>query len=249
MHTRRLILFMAVAATILAACDGAPAAGTAPPAPTAPTAGAVPMAVIASTAPTAANAPTAGIVSTVPNDAMQARLRMSNCIMGGRSVDVVINGAVAVNGGRPQANLRALFSSGYLYLTPGTYSIAVVPIGKGLAQVILGPRHVPLAAGHRYTIVVLRQVGEPYYTPLMIDETAAYLAVGATPASDADITVNNIKRAQGIGFFEGGIVRDKDVPYGGYKAAIWPVGNFKDFAITSRGGSQVANILPCFFLV
>src|SRR6266496_4757615 len=179
MHTRRLILLIVVASAALVACGGAGA----PPSANGVTA-APPATAIAPTTgivPTAASA--AGITSTAPNDATQARLRVSNCIFNGPNVDMVVNGAVAVNGGSPQANLRALFPSGYLYLTPGTYSVALVPTGKGLDQALLGPLDVPLAAGHRYTVAMLGQVGDAHYTPLVIDETAAYQAVGATPTS------------------------------------------------------------------
>jgi uncharacterized surface protein with fasciclin (FAS1) repeats len=235
MHIRRLILLIVVAAAVLAACGGAPAVGTAPTAPAVATAPTVPT---AAPAPTAASAPTTGIVSTAPNDATQARLRVSQCVFAGPNVDVFVNGAVAVNGGMAQANMGALDVSGYLYLTPGTYRVAVVPTGKSLAQALLGPLDMPLDAGHRYTVTMLGQYGDAHYTPLVIDETAAYQAVGATPAGDAHITVNNIKGVQGIDFSEGGIVRDKDVPFGGFKAAIWPVGNFKDLAVTGSGVSN-----------
>ena len=119
MHIRRLILFIAVAAAVLAACGGAPALQSSSPT-AAPAANvSAPTAMIAPTPATASTVP----VSTVndhPIDATQARLRVSNCISNGPNVDMVVNGAVAVNGGSPQANLRALFPSGYLYLTPGT---------------------------------------------------------------------------------------------------------------------------------
>ncbi len=118
MHIRRLILLIAVAATALAACAGAPAQPSANGVTAA--SAATTVAPTTSTAAPAATAPATGIVTTAPNDATQARLRVSNCISNGPNVDMVVNGAVAVNGGSPQANLRALFPSGYLYLTPGT---------------------------------------------------------------------------------------------------------------------------------
>jgi Fasciclin domain/Domain of unknown function (DUF4397) len=237
MHIRRLILLTAVAAGVLAAC-GAPAAGTAP---ITPTVGAAPTAVIAQTAmtvPTAVSAPATGIVSAAPNDATQARLRVSNCIFNGPTVDVVVNGAVAVNGGRAQAHLRALFPSGYLYLTPGTYSVALVPTGKGLAQALLGPLDVPVVAGHRYTVAMLGQVGDAHYTPLVIDETAAYQAVGATPTSFGHISINNIKGLPGMDIANGGVLVEQNVPYGGFKAGLWTVGYFKDLDMTVSGAAN-----------
>src|SRR5438046_1652042 len=137
MPIRRLILLIVVAATALAACAGAPAQPSANGVTAAPAATAI--APTTSTVPTAAAAPTTGIVATAPNDATQARLRVSQCVFAGPNVDVFVNGTVAVNGGRAQANMGALDVSGYLYLTPGTYSVAVVPTGKSLAQALLGP--------------------------------------------------------------------------------------------------------------
>jgi len=229
MHIR-LILLIAVAAAVLAACGGAPAQPSAngvTPAP--PATGVAPTTGIAPT-----TAPTIGIVSTTPNDATQARLRVSNCIMGGPNVDVVVNGAVAVNGGMPQANMIALNISGYIYLVPGTYSVAVVPTGKGLAQALLGPLDVPVAAGHRYTVVMLGQANEPRHTPLVIDETEAYRKAGTSPSANGHITVNNIKGAARLSFLQDG-VGEKDVPYGGFAATVPPAMAYKDFTISVSG--------------
>jgi len=233
MHIRRLILLIAVAATALAACAGAPAQPSANGVTAA--SAATTVAPTTSTAAPAATAPATGIVTTAPNDATQARLRVSNCISNGPNVDMVVNGAVAVNGGSPQANLRALFPSGYLYLTPGTYSVALVPTGKGLAQALLGPLDVPVAAGHRYTVAMLGQVGDAHHTPLVIDETAAYQAVGATPTSFGHISINNIKGLPGMDIANGGVVVEQNVPYGGFKAGLWTVGYFKDLDMTVSG--------------
>jgi uncharacterized surface protein with fasciclin (FAS1) repeats len=242
MHTRRLILLIVVAVAALAACGGAPAPQsrgspmTAPAASSgAPTARIAPTAM---TAPIAAIAPTMATSSTAPNDATQARLRVSNCVMGGPTVDVFVNGAVAVNGGMPQANMIALNISGYLYLVPGTYSVAVVPTGKGLAQAILDPLDVPVAAGHRYTVVMLGQVGDAHHTPLVIDETEAYRKAGASPTANGHITVNNIKGAAGLSFLQDG-VGEKDVPYGGFAATAPPAMTYKDFTISVSGSGAL----------
>src|SRR5690349_8919509 len=108
MHICRLILLIAVAAVVLAACGGAPAVGTAP---SAPTAGTAPTAIAptARTAPTAATAPTAqpSAVTDHPNDATQGRLRLALFVFGGPNVDLFVNGTIAVNGGMAQANLHA----------------------------------------------------------------------------------------------------------------------------------------------
>ncbi len=163
MHIRRLILFIAVAAAVLAACGGAPALQSSSPT-AAPAANvSAPTAMIAPTPATASTVP----VSTVndhPNDATQARLRVDQCVFNGPNIDVFVNGAVAVNGGVALKEIPTDDVSGYLYLTPGTYSIAVVPSGKAIAQALIGPMDVPLAAGHRYTVVTLGQVGDTNHT-------------------------------------------------------------------------------------
>jgi len=231
MHTRRLILLIIVAAAVLAACGGAPAQPSANGVTAAPAATAVaPL----SAAPTAASVPATGIVSTTPNDATQARLRVSNCVFNGPTVDVFVNGAVAVNGGMPQANMIALNISGYIYLVPGTYSVAVVPTGKGLDQALLGPLDVSVVAGHRYTVVMLGQANEPRHTPLVIDETAAYRKAGASSSANGHITVNNIKGAAGLSFLQDG-VGEKDVPYGGFAATAPPAMAYTDFTISVSG--------------
>lgn len=187
---------------------------------------------------TTAAAPTSTANSIVPNDATQARLRVSNCVFQGASVDVFVNGAVAMNGDRPMANLDALAVSGYLYLAPGTYSVAIVPAGKSTKEALLGPLDVTVAAGHRYTLAMLGQVSDPTHTPLLVDETAAYQAAGVSPTDFAHITINNVKGLVGIDISQGGSLREHDVPYGGYQAAIWPSGDFKGFTITYKSAQD-----------
>lgn len=169
-----------------------------------------------------------------PNDTTQARLRVSNCIFNGPSVDVVVNGNVATNAGVPQTKLGALDVSGYLYLAPATYRVALVPTGKDIAAALLGPLDVTLAAGHRYTLVMLGQANEPSRTPLVIDETAAYQAAGAKPGDAAHITINNLKGARELSFIQDGM-GEKAVPYGGFAASVLPVGKFNDFEILANG--------------
>jgi uncharacterized surface protein with fasciclin (FAS1) repeats len=169
-----------------------------------------------------------------PNDTTQARLRVSNCIFQGSSVDVFVNGAVAINGDRPMSNLDALAVSGYKYLVPGTYSVAIVPSGKSTKEALLGPLDVTVTAGHRYTLAMLGQVDDARHTPLLVDETAAYQGIGASPTDFTHITINNVKGLTGIDISQGGIIREHDVPYGGFQAGIWPSGDFKGFTITYK---------------
>jgi len=228
--------------TLLAACGGAPAQPSANGVTAAPAAsGGAPTALIAPTAmtaPIATTAPPAGIASTAPNDATQARLRVSQCVYGAPEMEVYLNGKVPVNAGVPLSYLGAGGVSRYEYLAPGTYRVAVVPTDMGIDKTFLGPLDVTLAAGHRYTVVALGQADEASHKALVIDETDAYQAIGAKPTDRTYITVNNLKRVPGIDISEDGIVREQDVPYGGFKAAIWTVGQFKDLALMVSGAAN-----------
>lgn len=212
---------------VLAGC-GAPAAPT-----QMPTAAPVSTAAIAPTTPAAA----AG--STATNDATQARLRVNNCVFKGPVLDVWLNGQAGMNGGVPMPKLPPLASGGYVYLQPGTVQVAVTPAGGSLDSPFAGPLDVPVSAGHRYTVVVMGQAAESSHSLLLIDETAAYQSLGvSTSQSRLDITVNNLKGAAWITVSQGGIVRENQVPYGGYQAAVWPVGEFTGFEITASGQPQ-----------
>lgn len=171
---------------------------------------------------------------TLTNDEAQGRLRVSNCVFGGPNVDVLVNGDVAVNGGVPQTD-QSFGVTGYLYLTPGTYSVAAVPTGKGVEEALTDPVDVSVEAGHRYTVTVLGQGDEPSHEALVIDETEAYLKAGTSPDTGGHITVNNIKGAPGLNFLQDG-VGERNVPYGGFAATAPPVMEFEEFQI-SVGGS------------
>ena len=160
---------------------------------------------------------------TVTNDATMARLRVNNCVWRSPRVDVFLNGEIAVNGGVPQTD-RGFYTFGYLYLTPGTHSIAVVPTGQGIDQALLHPVDVQVAAGHRYTLVVMGQADEQNHEALVIDETEAYQAIGGTPTTTPHLTINNIVGPAGISFILDGAVREDNVPFGGFQVALWPTG-------------------------
>ena len=224
---------------VTAAPESATAAGAVPATQTASAGTALPALSEAQLTVTPAPASTTEPASSgadTPNDTTQARLRVSNCILAGPGVDVIVNGKVAINGGVPQTDLAALDVSGYLYLAPGTYSVALVPTGQDIAAALLGPLDVTLAAGHRYTLAMLGHLGDAQRTPLLIDETAAYQAVGAKPTDAAHITINNIKGARGVSFIQDGMV-EKDVPYGGFAASVLPVGKFNDFEVLANGSA------------
>lgn len=170
---------------------------------------------------------------TVPNDTTQARLRVNNCVFNGPNLDIFVDGVVAENGGVPQTD-QGFWTGGYLFLEPGTHSVAVAPAGGGIERALVGPLDVSLSAGHRYTLVVMGQAGEASYEALVIDETAAYQALGATPRDTPHITVNNVRGAAGVTFELDGVAREEDVPYGEFRAALWPTGTFSGLDLTLR---------------
>lgn len=170
--------------------------------------------------------------TTVINDETQGRLRVNYCVFNGPDVDIFVNGEVAVNGGLPQTNVPALRTWGYLYLAPNTYSLAVVPAGEELSQALMGPVGVTVEAGHRYTVVVMGQADEATHQPLVIDETAAYQDIGAKPTDAGHITVNNVKGSGGVTFTQSGVVREENVPYGEFQAALWSTETDTSFEVT-----------------
>ena len=113
--------------------------------------------------------------------------------MDGPSVDVYVNGKVAVNGGMPQDNLVARQASGYLYLVPGTYSIAIVPTGMGIDKALFGPLDVPVVAGHRTSLPeVIGDAG------LLIDPFDEHELTGALARLCADADLRARLRAKGL---------------------------------------------------
>ena len=98
----------------------------------------------------------------------------------------------------------------------------------------MGPIDVTVEAGHRYTVVVLGQADEDTHQPLVIDETEAYEAIGAMPTDTAHITVNNLRGIAGITWTLAGEVREDNIPYGEFQAALWPSGTFTGFETTFR---------------
>jgi hypothetical protein len=248
-----MFTLLTIMMTALAACGGAPApqssgsataapaaSSGAPTAETAPTAAPVPTTVLAPTAALAATATSAPLADTnpaKPDDKTQGRLRISNCVMNGPDVDLLLNGKLTVNGGVVQQNLGELSAGGYQYLAPGSYSVAIVPSGQGVDKALIGPLDVKVEAGHRYTLVMLGQADEKSHKPLLIDETEAYQKAGLSPDMMGHILINNIKGATGLSFVqdEWG---ERDVPYGAFAASAIPAGPFKNFKVTVSGSGE-----------
>jgi uncharacterized surface protein with fasciclin (FAS1) repeats len=180
---------------------------------------------------------------------------MSNCVFGGIYTDVYVNGQLAMNGDRPLSNVQDLEITGYLYLEPGTYSVALTPTNGSLDNALLGPLDVTIEAGHRYTVVMLGQADETSHTPLIIDETAAYQAAGVKPTDAAHITINNVKGADGISFLQGSLddipaaSGEREVPFGSFSASVMPT-TFDYFEITLSGkeGGSSGNITDSYNL-
>jgi len=171
---------------------------------------------------------------TVPNDATQARLRLAPFVLGGPFMDLFINGVVAVNGGQEQVNIPDGYVTAYLFLVPGTYSIAVALTGKGLANAILGPLDVTLVAAHRYTIAMLGQPDDQKFTPLVIDETEALHKARTSANQNILFVVNNLVGTKTIDFDEDGH-GPHGVVFGGFDAAPIQAGRHKNVAITADG--------------
>ena len=242
MSIRRLFPLLTTIAMLLAGCAGATPAATSVPTATnvpttAPTATALPAATSAA-APTetALPAPTAEAIATaagqdlIPADQLddktQARLRLAHFVSGGPNVDLIVNGAVAVNGGHAQVNIPADYINGYLHLMPGTYRVAVVPTGQSLAQALIGPLDLPLIAGHRYTLAMMGQMNDKALKPLVIDETAVEMKAGAAVTDSVRIWVNNLALGTAIDVSGGGNPVDVKVPYGAAAAVVYPAGDF-----------------------
>jgi hypothetical protein len=174
------------------------------------------------------------------DNATHALLRVNYCVFGGPPVDIYLDGEVAVINDRAQINMQPLAVWGYWHLEPGAYSVAVAPGGAGhsVEGTFMQPVDVTLEAGHRYTVVVLGQADEPSHEALVIDETMAFEEIGATPTDTAHITVNNVRGASGVTFELDGTVREENVPYGGFRAAIWPRGPFTGLDLTLRDATN-----------
>jgi uncharacterized surface protein with fasciclin (FAS1) repeats len=175
---------------------------------------------------------------TLTNDATQARLRLAHFVYGSENVDWLVNGEVAVNGGQAQVNIPVGFITGYLYLSPETYSVAVVPTGKAMDESLLGPLEVDAKAGHRYTIVMIGQVEDKKLSSLLIDETAELEKVRISADQNILFLVNNLAGTQTIDLDQDGR-GPRGVVYGGVGVAPLQVGRYKYVAITADGDPNI----------
>jgi len=159
------------------------------------------------------------------NDAKQARLRLAHLVEHGPNVDLYLNGSLATNGRMPQANLPPGYVTGYLYLPPGTYHVAVTPAGQGLDKPLVDSVDVSVVPGHRYTLALMGQFSGLGEKILTIDETATELKAGAVPTDSVRIWVANLDGGAGMDVPASGYSHGMLVPYGQFAAVVYPAGN------------------------
>jgi hypothetical protein len=172
---------------------------------------------------------------TSTDDATMARLRVGHLVHGGPNIDLLVNGRIPMNRDVAQANFASGFIGGYLYLEPGSYSVAIVPTGKGLAEALIGPIDLALQAGHRYTLAMMGQMDDAILTPLVVDDTALLLEARTSPDQGIMILVNNLGGSETLDFTLGG-EGPSGVPYGGAGAAALAMPFGKPLRIVSNVG-------------
>ncbi len=171
---------------------------------------------------------------TVTNDVTQSRLRLGHFVLGGQNVDLYINGQIAMNSGQEQVNIPFGYVNGYLFLTPGTYSVAVVPTSEDMDKALISPLKLSLLTGHRYSLLMIGQLKDRSVKPLLIDETEVETQLGASPQDSVLITVNNLLGANTIDTMWDGQPLGKSVPYGGFEASVQSAG-IHAFKVTATG--------------
>ncbi len=110
----------------------------------------------------------------------------------------------------------------YLYVTPGSHRVAVVPTGTPLAQGVETPVEVPALADHRYLVAFPAPLTGGGATPLVIDETDAAARAGATPTDPVTITLNDLAGTTGLEYTWAGKVVNTGIKRGEFGVAIVP---------------------------
>jgi uncharacterized surface protein with fasciclin (FAS1) repeats len=193
----------------------------------------------AASLPVASQAPALhfeGISSELDN-AAQARIRTVSMVMGAPPTDVYVNGMLASNGGVTQENIDTGRFSGFLYVTPGTYSIALVPHSGKLDQALFAPKDVKVEAGHRYTVAAIGQLADKDVHPLVVDETALEAVLGAGLTDNVTIDINNLTGADSITEKAYGEIRAENIPYGEARAYFLPSGTPLFTTLANKGGT------------
>jgi hypothetical protein len=217
MFTNKYLVVLLIAVVMLTAC--APAANQSPSAPAAT------QPPAATQSPTATQPPAATFTSQAPSgnfeglasgldNATQARIRTVSEVMGAPNTTVYVNGMPALNGDRQQKNIAAGLFSGFLYVNPGTYSIALVPDGGTLGQALFKPVDVKAEAGHRYTVAAMGQVDDKDIHPLVVDETSLEAGLSVGSSDFLTIDINNMKGADSITEMADGKIIAENIRYG-----------------------------------
>lgn len=136
------------------------------------------------------------------------------------SVDVYINGLPVDNGGKRLQNIGVGSFSGWIYVTPGTYQVALVPSGESIGQAIFTPVAVNAAAGHRYTVVAMGQPADKNVKSLVIDETALEASVGQKNTDGIWIWINDLIGTDTLGVRHDGKMLGT-AKYGDVFEAFW----------------------------
>jgi hypothetical protein len=178
-----------------------------------------------------------GLSSGLEN-ATQARIRAVSQVMGAPTIDVYVNGMPALNGGIAQGNIGAGLFSGWLYVAPGTYSIALVPHGGTLDEALFAPTDVKAEAGHRYTVAAMGQLADNDIHPLVVDETALIADANPNPTDTITIDINNLIGADSITEECDGKPAAENIQYGEARVFLCPSGTilFKSVANAKTPG-------------
>jgi hypothetical protein len=163
--------------------------------------------------------------STGLDNTAQARIRTISEVMGAPKTDVYVNSMPAFNGGIGQQNISAGQFSGWLYVTPGNYTIALVPHDGTMEQALFAPADLKLEAGHRYTVAAMGQLADMDIHPLIVDETALEAGLGAGISDTISIDINNLKGADSITEKAYGKTMAENIKYGEARAMFCASGS------------------------
>ncbi len=170
-----------------------------------------------------------------------ARIRTVSGVIG-PNLDVYINGLPVVNGGKMLQNIGDGSFSGWVYVSPGTYQVALVPNSEAVGQAIFTPVAVDAAAGHRYTVAAIGQLSEKNVKPLVIDETAMEASMSPKATNDFYIFINNLKGADNLDLKHDGVMLST-TKYGEASAAVCPSYNqqFEEIAVAGNPDTVFAS--------
>ena len=199
-----------------------------------PAATAVPVSG-ATQAPAAAQGSSFDGLSKGLDNTKLARIRTVSGVIG-LNLDVYINGLPVVNGGKMLQNIGDGSYSGWIYVNPGSYQVALVPNGKTVDQAIFTPAAVDAAAGHRYTVAAMGQLADKDIKPLIVDETALETSLGQKATGGIYIEINTLKGADSIGVRHDGKVLGT-TKYGQAGAIVCPSYNqqLEEIFVTTAG--------------